>query len=132
MKSISIFFFLVMMLFCATNKSTNAQENKTPQQIKETQANYDGLIADLKNLASSAQKHYKKSIKLGGGGKSFSGWFIPEAIDTTGNGTFTAKVAKSEVTIVGFGRVIGHDGKNKIRVTLIVGPDKIVSTTINN
>lgn len=134
MKSISAFSFVTIMFFCVAAQITNAQEkvNRTEQQIKETQANYDGLLADIKNLASSAQEHYKKHVSLSGGGNRFTGWVIPSDVDTTANGTFTAKVEKSKVTIVGFGKVIGNDGKSKIRVTVIVGPKMIESTTINN
>lgn len=125
MKSLSIFSLLVFILFSISSQSLSAQNNtgKTPQQIR--QANYDGLISELNNLAATAISHYKKSAELGGGGKSFSGWVIPADVDTTQNGTFTAKVAKEEITIVGFGNVIGNDGKKKIRVTMIVGPEKI-------
>ena len=132
MKSISVFSFFVMMLFCANNQSINAQENKTPQQIKETQANYDGLIMDLKNLAALAQKHYKKPIKLGGGGNRFSGWFIPEAVDTTANGMFTAMITKDSVVFVGTGNVIGSDGKNRVRIFMSVYPDIIKSVVTRN
>jgi len=96
------------------------------------QANRDATIADLTNLASLAQQHYRKPTALGGGGNTFTGWTIPAAIDTTGNGTYTATVAAQTVTIVGKGTEKGNNGTAVVQVTMVVGPDKITSTTINN
>ncbi|AFN73842.1 hypothetical protein MROS_0599 [Melioribacter roseus P3M-2] len=97
-----------------------------------TQANRDAVIADLTNLASLAQQYYRKPTALGGGGNTFTGWTIPAQLDTTGNGTYTATVAAQSVTLVGTGTETGNDGTNKVKVTMVVGPNDITSTTINN
>ena len=97
-----------------------------------SQANRDATIADLTNLASLAQQYYRKPTALGGGGNTFTGWTIPASIDTTGNGTYAATVAAQTVTIVGTGNEKGNNGTGKVQVTMVVGPDKITSTTINN
>jgi hypothetical protein len=104
-----------------------------------SQANRDAVIADLTNLASMAQQYYRKPQALGGGGNTFTGtgtgavaWAVPTAIDTTGNGVYTATVAAQSVTLVGTGNENGNNGTGKVQVTMIVGPDKITSTTIDN
>ncbi|MCX7798188.1 MAG: hypothetical protein N2249_06165 [Melioribacter sp.] len=97
-----------------------------------TQANRDAVIADLTNLASLAQQYYRKPTALGGGGNTFNGWTIPAQLDTTGNGTYTATVTAQSVTLVGIGNEKGNDGTTPVKVTMVVGPTKITSTTINN
>ncbi len=97
-----------------------------------TQANRDAVIADCTNLASLAQQYYRKPTALGGGGNTFTGWTIPGQLDTTGNGTYTATVAAQSVTLVGVGTETGNNGTSDVQVTMVVGPNAITSTTINN
>lgn len=103
-----------------------------------SQANRDAVIADMTNLASLAQQHYRKPAALGGGNNAFNtanggpAWAIPGQLDTTGNGTYTATVAAQTVTIVGTGRELGNNGTTPVQATMVVGPNAITSTTINN
>ncbi len=103
-----------------------------------SQANRDAVISDLTNLASLAQQFYRKPTALGGGGNTFApggsldSWEIPGSIDTTGNGTYAATVAAQTITLVGTGNEKGNDGTAKVKVTMVVGPDRITSTTIDN
>jgi Tfp pilus assembly protein PilE len=97
-----------------------------------SQANRDGVIADLTNLASLAQQYYRKPTALGGGGNTFTGWTLPGQLDTTGNGTYTLTVAAQSVTLVGTGNEKGNNGTSNVRATMVVGPNAITSTTINN
>ncbi|MDF1611316.1 hypothetical protein [Stygiobacter electus] len=96
-----------------------------------SQANRDAVIADLTNLASMAQQFYRKPTALGGGGNTFTGWTIPTALATTGNGTYTATVAAQTVTLVGTGNEKGNDGTNKVKVTMVVTADSIKATPNN-
>lgn len=134
MKTKISFMLAMIVMFFVVGQQSTAQEKsrKTPQKIKETQANYDAMIADIKVLALNAQEYYKKSLSQKGGGNKFTGWIIPSGTEKTLNGTYTAKVEISQVTIVGVGKMIGHDEKNNIRVTAVVGPKGIKSLTINN
>ncbi len=97
-----------------------------------TQANRDAVIADMTNLASLAQQYYRKPQALGGGGNAFTGWTVPGQLATTGNGTYTATVAAASVTIVGTGNELGNNGTTPVQATMVVGPNQITSTTINN
>lgn len=97
-----------------------------------SQANRDGVISDLTNLASLAQQHYRKPTALAGGGNTFTGWVIPLSIDTTGNGTYAVTVSAQSVTLVGTGNEKGNNGTSSVEATMIVGPNSITSTTINN
>lgn len=94
-------------------------------------ANRDAVIADLNNIGAFAQQYYRKPTSMGGGGNSFSGWTIPPSLVKTGNGTYTATVGATVVTIVGTGNEKGNDGTNKVKATAIVTPENI-TVTINN
>ena len=96
-----------------------------------SQANRDGVIADCTNLASMSQQYYRKPTALGGGGNTFTGWTIPAALDTTGNGTYSVTVVAQTVTLVGTGNETGNNGTSNVKVTVTVTPTNI-STAINN
>jgi len=83
-------------------------------------SNRDAVIADLNTIGNYAQQYYRKPSSMGGGNNTFTGWTIPPAIDTTGNGTFVATVAAQTVTIVGTGTETGNDGSAKVKATATV------------
>lgn len=95
-------------------------------------SNRDSVVSDMVNLGSMAQQYYRKAGAIGGGGNSFTGWTVPTQYVTTGNGTYTVTVAAQSVTLVGTGNQTGNDGTNAVKVTMVVGPNSITSTTINN
>ncbi|MCL6098377.1 MAG: hypothetical protein M1391_07375 [Bacteroidetes bacterium] len=97
-----------------------------------TSSNRDAVISDLTNLASMAQTYYRKPTALGGGNNTFTGWTVPAQLDTTGNGTYSATVAAQAVTLVGTGNQTGNNGTSNVQVTMVVGPNTITSTTVNN
>jgi hypothetical protein len=61
------------------------------------------VVADLNNLGAMAQQHYRKPTSMGGGGYTFTGWTVPNELDTTPNGIYTATAAAQTVTLVGKG-----------------------------
>ncbi len=65
------------------------------------EATKDGITADLVNLASMAQQHYKKPAAMGGGDNKYEGFAIPTQLEETANGKYTAVVAAQKVTITG-------------------------------
>jgi len=95
-------------------------------------ANRDAVVEDLKNLASIAQQYYHKPTALGGGENTFNGWNIPSNIVSTGNGEYSSNVSSESVTLIGIGNEIGKDGLNKVKVTMVVRGDRVISTTFNN
>ncbi len=105
-----------------------------------SQSNRDAVIADLTNIASMAQQHFRKPAALGGGGgafdasKSGTAWTVPATLVRTPNmsADVAATVTATSVTLVGVGTENGNDGATKVKVTMVVGADAITSTTINN
>jgi Tfp pilus assembly protein PilE len=99
-----------------------------------SQANRDAITADLTNLASLAQTYYRKPTALGGGGNTFTGWTVPTSLVRTPNmsADVSATVAAQSVTLVAEGTESGNTAANKVKVTMIVGPNAITSTTVNN
>ncbi len=95
-------------------------------------ANRDAVISDMTNLAAMAQQFYRKPVALGGGGNTFTGWTIPTQLQSNANGSYSATVAAQSVTLSGIGNEVGNDGSDSVRVTMVVGPNEITSTTIVN
>lgn len=76
------------------------------------QANRDGLVSDLQNLASSAQQYYKKPASLGGGAGSFVGFTIPTGLSSTANGTYViTSSAAGQIVLTGTGTEKNDAGK---------------------
>jgi len=94
------------------------------------EANRNAVIADLTTVASMAQQYYRKPAAMGGGDRTFTGWDIPSQLQSTANGSYAATVAAQSVTLVGTGNEL--NGTDSVKVTMVVGPSAITSTTINN
>lgn len=91
----------------------------------------EAVISDLASLAVMAQQYYKTSRANGGGGNSFEGWSIPPQLWTTGNGSYSLESSDvNSITLTGEGNVNGEE--NKVKVTMVVGPDRIISRKIIN
>ena len=86
-------------------------------------SNRDGIISDLNNIGGMAQQYYYKAPSMGGGDNSFTGWTIPEQVDTTPNGTYTATVSDQSVIITGTGHEM--NGGTPIVHTATVFPTTI-------
>ncbi len=102
--------------------------------VSAIESNREAVIIDLTNIALIAQQYYRKATILTGGSNTFTGWTIPPALLQTSNMStaVTASVAAQTVSLVGLGTEIGKDGTNVVGVTMIVGPNSIISTTVNN
>lgn len=91
----------------------------------------DILIEETSSLGVMALQYFKKPTELGGGGRSFMGWVIPDQMVQTTNGNFmTAQISASEVRIVGTGSEV-VTGSDSIRVETVVTADEMVTTIIN-
>ena len=99
-----------------------------------SQSNRDAVIADLTNIAAMAQQFYRKPAALGGGGNTFTGWTVPTTLSQTANmgAAVVPTVAAQTVTLVGVGTENGNNGTSGVKVTMVVGPNAITSTTIDN
>ncbi len=95
-------------------------------------SNRDAIVTHLLTLGSNAQLYYRKPVPLGGGGITFTNWTIPAGLSSNANGTFTATVTATSVTLVGVGTQTGNDGSTNVKVTMVIGPYAVTSTTINN
>jgi hypothetical protein len=49
----------------------------------------DAIVSDCTTLGAMAQQYFRKPAAMGGGSNSFTGWTIPENLDTTANGTYS-------------------------------------------
>ena len=88
------------------------------------------LVNESHNIGSIAISYYKKPKMMGGGGKSFTGWTIPTALQSTVNGSYTAQVSASNVLITGTGTEVVTD-EDSIKVETTVTANEINSVVIN-
>ena len=96
-----------------------------------TAANRDNIITDLNTLGTDAVGYYKKPEMMGGGGKSFTNWLIPSALDSTINGIYVANPLDQVLNIIATGNVIGNDGVNPISAKVTVTSKEIIVTVLN-
>jgi hypothetical protein len=82
----------------------------------------DLLINECNNLASIAIGYYKRPIPFGGGGRSFLGWDVPNQIQSTMNGNYTAVIYRDSVIITGTGTEV-ITGTDSIQVITSVTSD---------
>ncbi len=90
----------------------------------------DILINECSNLATLAISYYKKPNEMGGGGKTFSGWKVPNSMVTTVNGSYIAEVSNIQVIITGTGTEV-VTGNDSIKVQTIVTANEYHSIIIN-
>lgn len=102
------------------------------------QANRDGVISDLQNLAAMAQAHFKKPAAMGGGGNSFTNsnggtaWAIPANLATTPNGTYAiTTTGAASIVITGTGNQLGNDAENNVSATMTVTANAATVAVVN-
>ena len=83
-------------------------------------ANRDSLSAELNTLASVAMQHYKKPLEFGGGSNSFNNWQIPNNLDSTVYGIYSASPSGQVLTITGVGTELGKDGENYVKLVATI------------
>ena len=74
----------------------------------------DNLINDCMNLSGLAQQYYSRPTAMGGGGRSFAGWAIPNELVVNANGRFditnnSSPLSFVEVTAIGNDEVTAGD-----------------------
>ena len=91
----------------------------------------DLLIEETSSLATMAIQYYKKPQAMGGGGRSFTGWEIPDQMLQTANGSFMkTEVSPSKIIITGTGNEV-VTGADSIKVETTVNPNNFYTVIIN-
>jgi hypothetical protein len=103
-------------------------------------SNLDGLTADLVNLASRAQQHFRRPTAMGGGGGSFAlltqnaaGLAYLTTQPTNENGTYNIQVAGNATTVQvrGIGTEDGDGDGTYCTADVDVWADSIAVTVVN-
>ena len=94
------------------------------------EAKRNNVINDCINLASSAQRHYRRPVSLGGGGRTFDGWSIPSDLVTTANGTYTAVVNSDNIVLTGTGNEV-VTGSDSLEVQMTVNAETLSTVIIH-
>ena len=103
-------------------------------------SNLDAVTADLVNLASRAQQHFRRPTAMGGGGGSFvlltanaAGLAFLTTQPTNENGTYSITTAgdADDVTLTGVGTEDGDGDNTPCTATVQVWADSIAVTVTN-
>ncbi|MDH4188321.1 MAG: hypothetical protein OEV08_15130 [Nitrospira sp.] len=103
-------------------------------------SNLDGLTADLVNLASRAQQHFRRPTAMGGGGGSFAlltanaaGLAYLTTQPTNENGTYNIQVAgnATTVTVRGVGTEDGDGNGTVCTADVAIWADSIAVSVID-
>jgi hypothetical protein len=86
----------------------------------------DAIVNDCTTLGAMAQQYFRKPHAMGGGSTSFAGWSIPDALDTTANGTYAITQAGDAADVQITGSPHGASGYDWAIVTTIT-PTQVVS-----
>ena len=101
-----------------TYESENTLSGKKAELVS------DPVISDMVTLASMSQQYYRKPAALGGGANSFKGFYIPDGMKTSPNGTFSVKVEDESITLTGISKTL--DKYNKpMKVLMVVDKNSI-------
>jgi hypothetical protein len=94
--------------------------------------NRNNIVNELVNIASEAQRYYRKPQALGGGGSSFSNFQIPVSLRSTASGTFEidGEIQSTELYVIGIGTEV-VSGTDTVKVSIQVLPDTYNVTIIN-
>jgi hypothetical protein len=90
----------------------------------------DLFVNEGLTIANSAFNFYHKPINQGGGGKSFSGWYIPSQMINTPNGHFRANTYSERVEIFGTGNDV-ITGTDFVEVKFVVTSKNIKTEIIH-
>ena len=99
-------------------------------QASSVENKRDVVINESVNIASLALQYYKKARVFGGGQYSFTGWVIPDHMQTTSNGSYTAQVFSDSVIIIGTGNEYVISG-TPIKIETTVSKNGISTKVIN-
>jgi hypothetical protein len=103
-------------------------------------SNLDSVTADLLNLASRAQQHYRRPTAMGGGGGSFvaltanaAGLAYLTTQPTNENGTYTISTAgnATSVTVQGIGKTDGNADGTMCTARVTVWDDSTSLSVVN-
>lgn len=103
-------------------------------------SNLDAVTADLMNLASRAQQHYRRPTAMGGGGGSFAlltanaaGLAYLTTQPTNENGTYSISTAgnATSVTVQGIGISDGDKDGTNCTARVQVWDDSVALTVVN-
>jgi len=88
------------------------------------------LTNEGSSLATLAMGYYKKPAEMGGGGRSFTNWTVPDAMATTATGRFTAIAYDDSVVITAIGNEV-TTGSDSVKVQITVLADNFRTRIIN-
>lgn len=89
-------YFAVAILPMTASSETTRSRLRAAQAI---QSNRDSVINEINSLAISAYQHYILPAELGGGGRTYDGFVLPEGMSRTAAARYSVAPARNEMMI---------------------------------
>ena len=122
---VSVFIILgITFTNCSSSEYICFKVKKSELMPDSLELGLDSLIVGGLKICKMAQRYYSKTITLGGGGNSFTGFTIPTYLIATEFGVYAATVGPFQIVLVGANKEM------PMTVVFTVTPDTI-ATTIN-
>ena len=127
-----LFSSLVVFYGCTSSDYTLVKVHKSVFIPDSIEVNRTNLITGGIKICTLGQRYYHRSLLLGGGARTFTGFAIPPGLAETEYGYYVMAIKNNLIRITGKGKTTGYDGQNPAEVELIASPDEIMSVLIRN
>ena len=129
---VSVFIILgINFTSCSSSEYIYVKVKKSDLIPDSYELNRDSLVVGGIKICNIAQRFYYKSISIGGGGLSFTGFTIPAHLAKTEYGGYTAMVQSSKIIVYCTGWLIGFDEINPMKLEFVVTSSSITTTVLN-
>ena len=116
------------LISCCSTDYIYVKVNKSALIPDSYELNRDSLVVGGIRICKMAQRFYYKPLSLGGGGLSFTGFFIPPHLVKTEYGVYAlSSVKHNKIEVNSKGVLTGFDEINPMKVEFVV-----TSTSINS
>jgi len=130
LTSVCIIFGLTL-ISCCSSDYIYVKVDKSALMPDACELNRDSLIIGGLKICYMAQKYYYKPADKGGGGLSFTGFFIPPHLVKTEYGEYALFVQHRKIKVYCKGVLTGVDKINPMKVEFVVTPSGIGTAIIN-
>ena len=118
---VSVFIILgINLTSCSSSEYIYVKVKKSDLIPDSYELNRDSLIVGGLKICNMAERFYYKSISMGGGGLSFTGFTIPAHLAKTEYGGYTAMVQSSKIKVYCTGWLTGVDEINPMKLEFVL------------
>jgi len=129
---VSVFIILgINFTSCSSSEYIYVKVKKSDLIPDSYELSRDSLIVGGFKICFMAERFYYKSISMGGGGLSFTGFTIPAHLAKTEYGGYTAMVQSSKIKVYCTGWLTGVDEINPMKVETVLTSSSRTTLVLN-